>query len=288
MKARTLIVSIVTMIAVTALIVSRNSPSPVAFAQTASAEQPLIEDLVLANRMLVSQELKILDSFGHVSVRSGRNPNHYFISRYVSPGVATPNDIIENDLDSKAVGGDRSDEYQERFIHGEIYKARPDVMAIVHAHTPQFVAFGASSVPMRAVIKDASFIGDGLPLFDISKFNGGRGITVQSGLVNSPELGRALAQSLGNKPAALMLGHGVVIVDSSVRALVSRAYNLRNNADILQQTILLGGKVTYLPEPKAGSTPPPAAAPATGANAPARFDRAWDYWTHFVTQNGLK
>src|ERR1051325_2740030 len=99
--------------------------------------------------MLASQEIGFVDAYGHVSVRSRTNPNHFYISRYVSPGIVTAADVIENDLDSKPVAGERTAQYQERFLHGEIYKARPDVMAVAHSHTPELVAFSVSSVPLR-------------------------------------------------------------------------------------------------------------------------------------------
>ena len=115
-----------------------------------SSEKALIDELVLANRMLASQEIGFLDALGHVSVRSRTNPNRFYISRFIAPGLVTAADIVENDLESNAVGAERKDEYQERFIHGEIYKSRPDVMAVVHSHTPELVAFGISSVRLRA------------------------------------------------------------------------------------------------------------------------------------------
>src|SRR2546425_5474343 len=118
-------------------------------------EKALIDDLVLANRMLASPQLGFLDAFGHVSVRSRTNPNRFYISRYVAPGIVTAADIIQNDLESKPVNGQRNDQYQERFLHGEIYKARPDVMAIVHSHTPELVAFGVSSVRLRSGDEEA-------------------------------------------------------------------------------------------------------------------------------------
>ena len=115
-----------------------------------SPDQETINNLVIANRLLASSELGILGPTGHVSVRSPRNPNHYFISRYVSAGVVKASDIIENDLDSKPVAGPRSDEYQEVYMHGEIFKARPDVMAVLHSHTQELVAFTDSSVDATA------------------------------------------------------------------------------------------------------------------------------------------
>jgi len=193
------------------------------------ADKATIDDLVYANRILASSELGILDVWGHVSARSLTNPNHYFISRYVSPGVVTAADIIENDLDSVSVTG-RKDEYQERFIHGEIYKARPDVMAVLHAHTPELVVFGVSSVPLYT-------IGSPLPIFDIRKFNKG-----MPGIITNPELGKVLAESLGKSPAVLMWGHGVAVTDKSVAGLVSRVNRMRKDAQVQIIAGSLGGK----------------------------------------------
>src|SRR5262245_51838097 len=140
----------------TALLWSCASQPPATETQTAAAdttrpashpEQALLEDLALANRML-AREAGILDAQGHVTARSLVNPNHYYIARYLSPGGVTASDFIENDLDSMPVHGPRNDQAREIYLHGEIFKARPDVMAVVHAHTPEFVAFGVSSVPL--------------------------------------------------------------------------------------------------------------------------------------------
>jgi ribulose-5-phosphate 4-epimerase/fuculose-1-phosphate aldolase len=231
-----------------------------------------IEDLVYANRILASQELGVLDAEGHVSVRNPRNPNHYFITRYVSAGGAKITDVIENDLDSKPVASERNDQYQERFMHGEVYRARPDVMAIVHAHTPELIAFGVSSVPLRPVVNQGLFIGDGLPMFDIRQFNQVR----HERIVTTPEMGKALAGVLGNNPAVLMTGHGVLVVDKSLPEVVSRAYGLKVNAKIQEQAISLGGKVTYIALP--------AGAPDT-ANGPNGIRRAWEYWKRLVSLN---
>ncbi len=246
------------------------SPDGAAAAQAASANQAVIDDLVLANRMLASKELGILDAFGHVSVRNPRDPNHYFISRYVSAGVVKASDIIENDLDSKPVAGPRSDEYQEVYMHGEIYKARPDVMAVLHAHTPEILAFTESSVALRPVVNGGTFIADGFPLHDIRKFD------PRETIIRTPALGRSVAAALGNKPAVLLKGHGIALTDASLRLLVVRAYNLRMNARIEQQAIALGGKVTYLEDPPA---PPPAPNPA---GADAAYNRGWEYWKQIV------
>lgn len=247
-----------------------------------AAASGVIADLVLANRMLASQELGVLDAEGHVSVRNPANPNHYFITRYVSAGAATAADVIENDLDSKPVAGERNDQYQERFMHGEVYKARPDVMAIVHAHTPELLAFAQSATPLRPVVNSGTFIGPGLPLFDIRKFNGG----TQQRIVTTPALGHALATVLADNPAVLMQGHGVLVVDSSLPGVVSRAYGLRMNARIQQRAIALGGTVTYLETPRATVNPTPRAptpASSSGRGGGAGGDRAWDYWKRLVS-----
>jgi HCOMODA/2-hydroxy-3-carboxy-muconic semialdehyde decarboxylase len=244
-------------------------------AQTVAPDQALSDDLVLANRMLASKEVGILDAFGHVSVRSPRNPNHYFISRYVSAGVVKAGDIIENDLDSRPVAGPRSDEYQEVYMHGEIYKARPDVMAVLHAHTPEILAFTESSVALRPVVNGGTFIGDRFPLHDIRKFD------PRETIIRTPALGRSVAAALGDKPGVLLKGHGIALTDSSLRLLVVRAYNLRMNARIEQQAIALGGKVTYLEDPP---VPAPPAVP-NGSAADAAYNRGWEYWKQIVSRD---
>jgi ribulose-5-phosphate 4-epimerase/fuculose-1-phosphate aldolase len=245
---------------------------PRADAGRTGAQDETINDLVLANRMLASRQLGILGTTGHVSVRNPRNPNHYFISRYVSAGVVKASDIIENDLDSKPVAGPRSDEYQEVYMHGEIFKARPDVMAVLHAHTPEILAFTESSVSLRPVVNGAVFIGDGLPMHDIRKFD------PREGIIRTPELGRTVGVALGKKPGVLLKGHGIALTGSSLQDLVSRAYNLRMNAIIQQQAIALGGKITYLDEQ------PPASASAPAA-AGGGYNRAWEYWKQIIPIN---
>ena len=240
--------------------------------EVAKTRAALLEDLARANRLLASNEMGFLDAFGHVSVRDPANPNHYFLSRFVSAGAVTPEGIIEYDLDSVPVGSNRTDNYQERFIHGEIYKARPDVMAVVHSHTPELVAFGTSTVPLRPIMNGGTFIGDGLPLFDIRKFG-----TNRETLISTPALGRSLAQVLGNKPAVLLLGHGAVTVDSSLYGLVTRSVALREDARIEEQAIALGGEVKYL-----NPLPPPAKAPGAPRVTGEGGGRAWEYWVRHV------
>jgi len=203
------------------------APAPAA---DAHPEQPLLEELTLANRMLA--EAGILDGQGHVTARSRTNPNHYYIARYLSPGGVSTSDFIENDLDSNSVHGPRNDQARETHLHGQIYKARPDVMAIVHSHTPEFVAFGASSVPLWNGETAA-------PVWDIRQFNKGR-----SGIVNTPELGRAMAETLGTHEAVLLWGHGIALAAPSIKDVVSRVLDLRETARLQQATVAMGGKWT--------------------------------------------
>ena len=227
----------------------------------------LIHELVLASRILSTTEAGIIPgAYGHVSARSRTNPNHYYISTDKSPGSITAADMIENDLDSKAAVPTDKAQFSEIFIHGEIYKARPDVMAIVHAHTPELVSFGISSVPLRPVLLGATFIGDGLPIYDIRSYTGGYPSPVGCAhCISTPELGQALAGVLGNKGAALLLDHGIAVVETSLPALVSRAYDMRMNALIQQMALSLGGNVSYLEGSQSSANPPNPA--------------AWEYWT---------
>jgi ribulose-5-phosphate 4-epimerase/fuculose-1-phosphate aldolase len=241
--------------------------SGILLAQTANraAVRPIVQELVLANRIL--SEEGVVDAYGHVSVRDDRNPNHYFLARHVAAGLVTAADIIEYDLDTNPIGGSRSDGYSERFIHGEIYKARPDVIAIVHFHAPEVIPFGVSNVPLRPVFHMAAFLGEGVPVFEIRESGG-----VTDMLIRTPALGHALAQSLADKPAALMRGHGAVVTAGGLHAVVGRAYYMKMNARVQQDAILLsGGKVTYL-EPEEAKK----AAPQDG------FERAWDLWKQKV------
>src|SRR4029450_2840704 len=246
---------------------------PRPYATAASPQQQTIYDLVLANGSLSPRDLRILDASGHVSVRDPSNPNHYYISRYVSAGVVKASDIIENDLDSKPVAGPRPDEYQEVYMHGAIYKARPDVKAVLHSHTSEFVAFSDSSVALRPVVNQGRFIGEGLPLHDIRKFD------PRETIIRTPALGQSVADALGKAPGVLLKGHGIALTGPSVQDLVVRAYNLRMNARIQQQAIGLRGEISYL-QGQPASTEAEATTAGSGSN------RSWEYWKQFYTQAG--
>ena len=232
-------------------------------------------DLAIASRILSDPRVGIFDTAGHISVRSPANPNHYFISRAVSPGSVSVDGLIENDLESNPVNGPRNDEYLEIYIHGEIYKARPDVMAVIHSHTQELVAFGQTSVKLEPVSNGGTFIGDGVPLWVVGQFD------PTQGLVATPALGRALAEALGDGAGALLTGHGIALTDSSLYGLIKRVYDFRINAMIQQQAILLGGDITYLRGQDSGAPPPPVVPDGSGGGADAA--RFWEYWSRQIS-----
>jgi ribulose-5-phosphate 4-epimerase/fuculose-1-phosphate aldolase len=227
------------------------------------AQKDQIDDLVAANKILASHE--VLDAYGHVSVRSDRDPAHYFMSRALAPALVTAADILEYDLDSNPITANSQALFLERFIHGEIYKARPDVKAVVHCHTPSLIPFGVTDVPLQPMFGLAGFIAQGVPVFEMRNFFGTTDL-----LIRDQAKGRVLAQTLKNKPVALMRGHGAVVVGTSLPLTVGRCVYLDMNARVQQQAIALGGKITYV-------------SPGEGKQTVADdYKRAWELWRRQV------
>lgn len=198
-----------------------------------------IEDLVLANKILYRQ--KVVDAFGHISARHDKDPTRYLMSRYVPPGLVTPDDIVTFDLDSNPLDKRGQKYYSERFIHGEIYKHRPDVKAILHCHASELIPFAATGAPLRPLYHMSAFLGccgSGVPVFDIKHAAGPTDM-----LVRTPELGVALAKSLAEKPMVLMRGHGATIVGHAIRQVVFRAIYAVRNAGLQMDALRLGDPV---------------------------------------------
>ena len=205
--------------------------------------------MAAANRILAGYG--VLDAFGHVSARHPDDPGRFLISRSRAPELVTVADLMVLDLDCNPVEGDTRTPYLERFIHGEIYRTRPDVTAIVHSHAPAVIPFAASSVPLRPIYHMAGFLGRGAPVFDIRSRFGPTDL-----LVRNHDHGRALAEALGESDVALMRGHGYVAVAAGIPMAVYRAIYTQMNADLQQRAIALGGSVTYLvPEESALTVP---------------------------------
>ena len=222
---------------------------------------PVPDDLAAANRILAMEG--VLDGMGHVSARTGEGADRFLLARSMAPQLVTVADIMDYRLDGQPVDPRGRSSYQERFIHSEIYRARPDVHAIVHCHTPSLIPFAASDVPMRAMYHMAAFVAEGVPVFDIRSAAGPTDL-----LVKTPALGAALAKTLGQKPAVLMRGHGAVIVANSISNVVGRSIYLDINARAQMQAVALGGKVTYVGADEA----------TLRMQDPNEYSRAWELW----------
>lgn len=231
------------------------------------ADRAAIEELVIGSRILAN--LGVVDGFGHISMRHPGNPSHFLMSRSVAPALVTVDDIMEFDQDGNAVDPRGRTVFLERFIHSEIYKARPDVQSVVHAHSPGVIPFSVSTVKLQAIYHMPAFLAAGVPVFEIRDAGGQTDMVVRNA-----ELGKALAQTLGDKSVALMRGHGDVVVGPTVRAAVFRAYYTDVNARLQTQAIALGGPVNYL-TPEEGEK-----ADAVHAEV---LERAWNLWKTQVT-----
>ena len=225
-------------------------------------EAAAIQELAIASRILANEG--VLDAYGHVSVRHPADPNRYLMARSLAPALITAADILEFDLASRPVKPTEQRLFTERFIHGSIYQARPDVKAIVHSHSPTVIPFGISDVPLRPVFHLGAFLYGGVPVYEISEHSGDGEMLVRDG-----KLGDALARTLGDKIVALMRGHGNVVVGPSLQHAVFRAIYTEVNARLQTIAIGLGGKLRYLSD-------------AEGDNVtnrqPGNIARAWELW----------
>ena len=228
-----------------------------------SAPDPaLVDKLVVANRILYDQG--VVDGFGHISVRHDRSPTHFLLARNMAPALVRREDIVTFDLDGTALDADGRRVYLERFIHSEIYRARPDVQAVVHSHSPSVIPFGVTHQPLRPVFHMSGFLGQGTALFDIRDGAGDTDMLISSG-----QLGKALAAALGARSTVLMRGHGSTVVGSSIEQAIYRAIYAEVNAKLQMQAMGLG-EVTYLSEQEA------AKAMATNDT---QLARVWELWS---------
>ena len=198
-----------------------------------STLQHAIEDLAAAARILAAQG--VVDAFGHVSMRHPARKDRYLMARAMAPALVRPEDILEYDLDSNALNAGERSSFLERFIHGEIYKARPDVNAVVHSHSPSVVPFGLVDVPMQAMFHNAAFLAAGAPVFDIREKFGATDM-----LVGNAAKGVALAEIMGRRDVVLMRAHGSVACGPNLQAAVFRAVYTEVNARIQHWTNALG------------------------------------------------
>ena len=229
------------------------------------ASPALVAKLALANRILDDQG--VVDGFGHVSVRHDASAAHFLLARNMAPGLVNAEDILTFDLDGQALDAAGRRVYLERFIHGEIYRARPDVQAIVHSHSPSVIPFAATRTPLRPLYHMSGFLGAGSALFEIRDVAGNTDL-----LIRDPPLGRALAAALGAHAAVLMRGHGSTVVGASLEQAVYRAIYAEINARLQAQAVVLGA-VTYLNDEEAAKA---------AATNDTQLARTWELWERRV------
>jgi ribulose-5-phosphate 4-epimerase/fuculose-1-phosphate aldolase len=224
--------------------------------------QQVLEDLALANHILVNQG--VLDGFGHISVRHPQKPDRFFISRSMAPALVEVADIVEVDLEGNVHDTQGRRTYVERFIHSAIYKARPDVMSVIHSHSPAVIPFGVTGARLRPICHMSGFLGAVTPVFEI-RHSAGESTDL---LISSQALGEALATTLGKSNVALMRGHGSVTVGNSIKQAVFRGVYTESNAR-LQSEAMRFGEISFLTEGEAQ---------ATSEMNDQHLDRPWEMW----------
>ncbi len=198
-----------------------------------AVDPALIDDLVVANHILYAEG--VVDGFGHVSARHPERPDRFLLARSMAPALVETGDIMQFDLDGNTADGDARTPYVERFIHGAIYRARPDVMAVVHSHSPSVIPFGVTGGTLRPIYHMSGFLGAGAPIFEIRDAGG-----MTDMLIRDNALGDALARTLADRAVALMRGHGSVAAGASVQQVVYRAIYTEMNARLQMEAARMG------------------------------------------------
>jgi ribulose-5-phosphate 4-epimerase/fuculose-1-phosphate aldolase len=229
-------------------------------------ERAALEDLAAASRILVDQG--VFDAAGHFSMRHPAAPERFLMSRSLAPALVTADDIMEFDLDGEACEPRGRNGFIERFIHSEIYRAHPHVMAVAHSHSASVIPFGLTGTPLRATYHNAAFLAAGVDVFDIRDRFG-----VTDIVVNTPAKGAALAEVLADRPVALLRAHGMVVVGPDVANTVFRAIFTEVSARIQLQAAMLGGPIAALDEEEGRL--------ADAVNI-ATVGRSWDLWKRRV------
>jgi ribulose-5-phosphate 4-epimerase/fuculose-1-phosphate aldolase len=232
------------------------------------ASAALIEDLVAASRILAAEG--VLDGYGHVSARSDKRPHRFIMSRSRAPALVTAADLMELDADSEPLHGDARKGFIERYIHGEVYRSRPDVMAVVHSHSPSVIPFGVTKTRLRPVYHMGSFLWSGAPVWDIRKVREDNDV-----LVRDRPLGASLAQALGGCTCVLMRGHGMTVVGEGVQEAVFRAIYTEMNARMQLQAEGLEGPIQFLSETEGKRS--------TESNR-GTIERPWELWKNKALQ----
>ena len=227
-----------------------------------SISRALADDIVAASRILAQQG--VLDAYGHVSARSDREPSRFVMSRSMAPALVTRKDLMELDADSEPLPGDKRKGFLERYIHGEIYRARPEVMAVVHSHSPSVIPFGVTRTKLRPIYHMGSFLWSGAPVFEIRKTREENDL-----LIRDRPLGKALAGTLGKCNCVLMRGHGMTVIGDSVPEAVFRSIYTEMNARLQLQATQLEGPIEFLSDEEGRRS---------SASNRGTLERPWELW----------
>jgi ribulose-5-phosphate 4-epimerase/fuculose-1-phosphate aldolase len=227
-----------------------------------SISRALADDIVAASRILAQQG--VLDAYGHVSARSDREPSRFVMSRSLAPALVTRKDLMELDADSEPLPGDKRKGFLERYIHGEIYRARPEVMAVVHSHSPSVIPFGVTRTKLRPIYHMGSFLWSGAPVFEIRETREENDL-----LIRDRPLGKALAGVLGKCNCVLMRGHGMTVIGDSVPEAVFRSIYTEMNARLQLQATQLEGPIEFLSDEEGRRS---------SASNRGTLERPWELW----------
>ena len=227
-----------------------------------TASKQLIDDLVAGSRILAHHG--VLDAYGHISARSDKRPEHFLMSRSRAPALVTAADLMELGPDSEPAAGEKRKGFIERYIHGEIYRARPEVMAVVHSHSTSVIPFGVTRTKLRPVSHMGGFLWSGAPVWDIRKVREENDL-----LVRDRPLGLSLANTLGSCACVLMRGHGMTVVGGSIPEAVFRAVYTEMNARVQLQASVLEGPIQFLSDHEAR---------AVDAANRGTLERPWELW----------
>ena len=227
-----------------------------------SVSTRVLEELVTANRILAREG--VVDAFGHASVRHPDMPDRYLLSRARAPECIDVDDLMEFALDGTPIDARGRKPYAERFIHGAVYEARADVRAVVHHHSPSVIPFGITGTALRPVMHMCASMGAHVPIWDSREHFGDTNL-----LVTHVQMARDLAAALGDRPVALMRGHGCVVAGSSLREVVFNSVYLELNAELQWKAASLG-EITFLSDGEIAAV--------LRTRSSFTFERAWERW----------
>lgn len=228
--------------------------------------EAIVRDLVAANRILAAQG--VVDAFGHVSARHPQRADRFLLSCAKSPELVAAADIQEYELDGTAVNAGAPKGYLERFIHGGLYEARPEIQSVVHNHSRSVIPFGVTAQELRPIVHSSGTIGEEVPVWDARRTFGDTDL-----LISNIAMGRDLARAFTSANCVLMRGHGCTVAGKSIREAVYTAYYLEANASLQLEASRLG-EITFLTPGEIEKVN----ARLTKGKRGEGFDRFWEYW----------